>query len=335
MINILTRHLVEYLSDTLGVPAEVNLWLARKNLPLYLRENYEFFTLRFQLDQSGSEYLLLVDSNHQEQSASKIEKHIKNIMKICNIEVVYVREAVTAYNRKRLIEHRVPFIIPGNQMYLPALGLDLREFMRQIKKKQDMFSPSTQVLLLHSILYHNTDTIKPLEAGAKLGYSTMTMLRSFNQLEFAKIAEHCKVGKERHLHFLYSGKELWDKALAFLSTPVKKHLFLHPSDAILSFPDAGQTALSHYTMMAEPENPEKAVFSSRLHSILPEGNLLLEYQFQHPESLRVEIWKYAPERLATGNRKVVDPLSLYLSLRNDDDERIQDALDSIIKAVKW
>lgn len=332
-MNNLTEHLAVYLANTLGVSADIKLWPERNSLPLYLRENYKLFTLRFQLDQFEPEYILLVDSNNHEQSASKIEKHISHIKKISNMKAVYVREAVTAYNRKRLIEYHIPFVIPGNQMYLPALGLDLREFMRRLKKKQDLFSPSTQVLLLHSILYHNTNAIKPSEIGTKLGYSTMTMIRSFDQLEFAKIAEHYRVGKERHLHFLFSGKELWDKALSFLSTPVQKHLFLQPSDTILTFPDAGQTALSHYTMLAEPRNPEKAVFSRKWRSIQAEADLQQGYQFRYPESFRVEIWKYAPEKLIGG--QVVDPLSLYLSLKDEDDERIQDALDSIMKVIKW
>jgi hypothetical protein len=30
-----------------------------------------------------------------------------------------------------LIEQKVSFIVPGNQLYLPDLGLDLREYFRQ------------------------------------------------------------------------------------------------------------------------------------------------------------------------------------------------------------
>ncbi len=29
------------------------------------------------------------------------------------------------------IAQKVPFIVPGNQLYLPDLGLDLREYFRQ------------------------------------------------------------------------------------------------------------------------------------------------------------------------------------------------------------
>ena len=38
---------------------------------------------------------------------------------------------MASYERKRLIEQKVPSIVPGNQLYLPDLGLDLREYFRR------------------------------------------------------------------------------------------------------------------------------------------------------------------------------------------------------------
>jgi len=52
-------------------------------------------------------------------------------------DVVYVRTRMTAFNRKRLIEQKVPFIVPGNQMYLPTLAIDLRELELSLKDNRD------------------------------------------------------------------------------------------------------------------------------------------------------------------------------------------------------
>ncbi len=52
----------------------------------------------------------------------------------------------------------------------------------------------------------------------------------------------------------------------------------------------------------------------------------------------LEVWKYDPLRLATqANLKngVVDPLSLYLSMQDMQDERIAMALDQIINGFPW
>jgi hypothetical protein len=48
---------------------------------------------------------------------------------------------------------------------------------------------------------------------------------------------------------------------------------------------------------------------------------------------RIEVWSYPPERL--GDHEMVDPLSLYLSLRNSQDERVQQQLEQLIAEVKW
>jgi hypothetical protein len=49
--------------------------------------------------------------------------------------------------------------------------------------------------------------------------------------------------------------------------------------------------------------------------------------------VKVEVWKYAPS-LLSGN-EYVDRLSLYLSLRDNEDERIQIECDTLIEEMKW
>ncbi len=328
----LIEKLKDYIQETLGITSVIERWSGSKSLPFYLRENYLFFTLQFQADLFESKYLLLIDRNNQEQSALKVKKNIEAVNSRANMEVVYVRDAVTAYNRKRLIEQHIPFIVPDNQMYLPTLGLDLREYMRRLKEKQNLFSPSTQLLLLSALLSRKTVLTKPSAIGEKLDYSTMTVIRSFDQLEMAGLAEHNKVGKERHLIFRYNGEELWNKTQAFLSSPVQKYCFADKKSIRPSMFDSGYTALGHYTNLAEPRTQVKAIYrkhwrpsKSELQEIHP--------QFQHPDSYRIELWKYDPGKLDT--EIVVDPLSLFLSLRNEDDERTQEALESLIKEIKW
>jgi hypothetical protein len=48
----------------------------------------------------------------------------------------------------------------------------------------------------------------------------------------------------------------------------------------------------------------------------------------------VEQWRYAPA-LLSANRESVDPLSLYLSLRESPDERVQGALNEMQEALQW
>ena len=51
----------------------------------------------------------------------------------------------------------------------------------------------------------------------------------------------------------------------------------------------------------------------------------------------IEVWKYSPVALTKGVTKQnnVDPLSLYLSLKENRDERIEMALEKIIENYIW
>jgi hypothetical protein len=49
--------------------------------------------------------------------------------------------------------------------------------------------------------------------------------------------------------------------------------------------------------------------------------------------VQLEAWSYNP--LLLGNVAGVDPLSLFLSLRDSSDERIQQQLEILIQELKW
>jgi len=47
----------------------------------------------------------------------------------------------------------------------------------------------------------------------------------------------------------------------------------------------------------------------------------------------IEIWRYNPKRLS--NDEYVDKLSLYLLLKNNSDELVQNELEQIINDIQW
>ncbi len=125
-----------------------------------------------------------------------------------------------------MIEQKVPFIVPGNQMYLPMLAIDLREHFRRIREESPTFSPSTQVVVLHALLRAAGHVLIPAEMAPRLAYSAMTMTRAFDELETANLAEVTVRGRERCLRFTGGRKEIWGNALPFLRSPVSKRLLV-------------------------------------------------------------------------------------------------------------
>jgi hypothetical protein len=54
---------------------------------------------------------------------------------------------------------------------------------------------------------------------------------------------------------------------------------------------------------------------------------------QDPDANEIEVWRYPPALFAA--RDVVDPLSLYLSLKGISDERIEASLDEMMRKLGW
>jgi hypothetical protein len=163
-------------------------WSGADHLPYFLKERYGFAQAKF----LGLHALLVIDTKPEEQSPALVRKHIDTLHTKDHDDIIYVRAQVTAYNRKRLMEQKIPFIVPGNQMYLPMLAIDLREHFRRIRQEVPTFSPSTQVVVVYTLL-RNAGPV--LITAPPLGYSAVTMPRAFDELEAASLAEVATRGR--------------------------------------------------------------------------------------------------------------------------------------------
>jgi len=326
------HELERYVHDVLGVSVKTTPWSGAARLPHFLKERYRFA----QAELLGLHALLVIDINPEEQSPATVRKQMDMLQTRHHEDLIYiyiyVRAAVTAYNRKRLIEQKVPFIVPGNQMYLPMLAIDLREHFRRIREESPTFSPSTQVIVLYALLHDTGQVLVPHEMARLLGYSAMTMTRAFDELDTTSLAEVTVRGRERCLRFTGERREIWEKAQPFLRSPVNKRLFIRRIQGVEGAIRAGLTALAHYSMLAAPAYATYAL-SREDWKGLRRRDKIVEVPAQDPDASEIEAWWYPPTLFA--EHGIVDPLSLYLSLKADHDERTETALGEMMEKFKW
>lgn len=330
MNNTVTQ-LERYLRDTLGITPRIAPWKGEGSLPFFLRDRYGFYRARI----LGTSCVFMVDRGEREEPPAAIRKHVDAVQAGRDESVVYVREHVTAYRRKRLVEQKLPFVVPGNQMYLPGLGLDFREHFRKPHHRPGTLRPSSQALLLYALLRDAEGMGPTLLAGA-LGYSAMTMSRAFDELDAAGLCEssHRGRGRDRRLHLGGARRDVWERALPFLKSPVKSRRAVHlvPGKR-LPGPKAGWSALAHYSMLAEPENVVVALGREDW-KFLESGDEATPAMAGEADAVIVEVWTYAPALLAEDGQ--VDRLSLYLSMRDmEEDERVQAALHRMMEDMPW
>ncbi len=317
-----------YLMEILGLKVGITAWPEASSLPFYLQDAYEFAAMEV-LDHS---YVLLM-ARDAEPGAGELRKRLDKLAELSGATGVFVAQAMNSYQRKRLITQHVPFIVPGNQLYLPDLGIDLREYFRtrQLPPEKGM-SPATQALLISALLNPWRTEVHPAELGERLGYTPMTLSRAVRELKAAGLAETVDRGRERWLRFSEGPRDTWNRALPLLRSPVVKRLWLWPEPQLLEQARlAGESALAQQSLLSEPGAQEFALSADQWKLMRHKGIQLLPRR--EPGAAMLQIWRYSPE-IIEGDR-LVDPLSLILSLQDVHDERVRQAMDDLQEQLPW
>lgn len=127
----------------------------------------------------------------------------------------------------------------------------------------------------------------------------------------------------------FSDKQaLWNEAIPFLRSPVKKRIWLknyHPKLV------AGLTALSYLSLLTFPESSVFAMSTNQWEAAKQLN--LEEVPLAEDADIELEIWHYDPGLFAKDS--LVDPFSLYLSLKAIQDERVESALQELMEKITW
>lgn len=325
----LQNSIKKYLGETLGIQPSFSGWKDSTEIPYTIRSEYDFSEIRL----LGQDLIAISAKGETQFSASKLAKHLAWMDTHCSRTGVFIATGLEAYNRKRLIEQKVPFIISGNQLYLPDLGIDLREHLRKVREEKPKLSPSTQVVLLAHLLGKFTDMAwTATHLAEKLKLSKMTMSRAMEEMESHELIEVGTEGREKRMHFIGGRQELWEKAQSVLRSPVQKRVFVENVDWSPGI-TAGLSALSAQTMITTPA-PEVRALSGQAWKNLNGAMKLKIVRKASADLARVEfeVWKYDPNTLSENDQ--VDPLSLYLSLTDTKDERVEGELGKLLKGIK-
>lgn len=256
-------------------------------------------------------------------SPMQLAKHQAKMMEVFLHPVVFALESVPSYNLSRLTRARVNFIVTGKLIFIPSLLIVLREQKNSSKVMPDKMPPVAQMLVLYHIEKSSINGLSTSEIAELVGLAYPTISVALRWLEANHIIAHVG-GKQKCVQITYSRKELWRKSLPLMSSPIERILFsdTKPTGCLM----AGETAMGHYTMLAEPATPNIAIDKVTA----KEYATLMNKEYG---DIKVEVWKYAPTLLSENG--MVDRLSLYLCMKDSDDERIQLECDTLIDEMEW
>jgi hypothetical protein len=260
-------------------------------------------------------------------------KHAEALRTAMGLPVALVLQPVPTHVRNRLVQRGVPFIVPGRQMFLPFLALDLRERdgCPVRGKGAATLTGAAQAVLLGHLLGKPVEGVPLGDVAVAFGYSAMMLSKIAAELAATGLATATREGRTRRLLFAEARQDLWERALPRLASPVRHRLWVRQwAGKDVRKVAAGLTALERYTDIADDRVPTYAMSRADLRTALARGDIVTCEDADEAVAA-IEGWCYDPATLATGDR--ADRLSLYLALRETADERVQKELRTLIASI--
>lgn len=318
---------IDYLEKLFGDKARITSWNEKDLLPNYLRYSYEYFSVNF----LNTNFQLMVYEHTDSFRISELKKHIHQLKKLVNsnCEFVFVFRTASNYTRTQLVKENISFIIPHKHLYIPFLGVAFSEWNSQNSPKVDQLSPAGQTLLFELV----TPGVKSnyqTEIGEQLRLSKMSASRAFQELEYIGIVCRERLGRINMWRLTKRNLDLWDTVEQYLFNPVVSKVYVRYlySPINIDLVEAGETALAQITMLGFPRTKTFAIAKQDWQEI--NHNFIIVSE-EYDDSYCIEIWKH---RIPMYEGKI-NPLALYMTLKANQDERIQMSLEELKKHYPW
>ena len=310
---------MEYLNKVLGIKATYEN-MEFKHLPNFIAVRYRLRTVSM----NGQRAIFVYPKTELEQIAV-LKKHIARIQTNEKLPVVLILKTLTSRQKEYLLREKISFVVEERQIYLPFMALYLQERCNAEKQTREEILPSAQMLLLHFI-YRGAQELSASQAAKDLELTSTSISRASRQLEEMGLLQIRKMGVQRILLSEDSPKILFQKAEGKLLNPIKRTVYIPKELVGMDLPESGYSALAEYSILNVPNVKCYATEKiSQWKGVM--ANRLQDSQTQ----VAVEMWRYNPRKLSA--RNIVDELSLALALREDTDERVEEAVEEMLNEL--
>ena len=306
--------------DILGLKINFKKWNKEKQLPLFILNDF----LVQKAIINDIECLSLTPKGDL-PTLPAFKKQINIIKEIENVPIFLQLDVISSFRRQNLLENKIPFTLKDKIVYLPFIATYLTN-TQYVDKNVEKISLATQ-LLFTWILYQNTNKYYVSDAVKSLGFSNMTLTRSYRQLCATQLFEEHKDSRKIFLTTNLSKVDLFNKMRPYLQSPFYTQGYILKKEITKDMIPAGEFAFSQYTYINPPNLKTYAIEKKHI------KNIKLQREcYSYDEQVELQIWKYNP-LLFSQNKKNIDDISLILSLLGNEDERIDIEIENLLKKI--
>ena len=294
-----------------------------KKFPLVYRGRYDIFTV----ETNGVLWMAI----HPKDDAGLImlRRDRAGVEKMTGLNCAIFLDRTTFYIKEKMMEEGIPFVIEGKQVFLPFIGYLLSKENERELAPVHLISFLTQKMLLIAI-YERWNEVKVSGAAKRMGVSTKSASRCFDELEYLNIDVLGMKGKSRVINIPNDRKQLWQQIERMLRNPVIRRFILRKDMKLEK--KAGISALCEYSLLSDNAYLTYAVTKKELKS----SGVTEEKQVSELEEIGCAVLELG-YFIDFSGKGLQDPLSVVLSLTGEEqeEERIDISINEMLEEYVW
>ncbi len=299
----------------------------KKSIPFIIKKSYDISSINI-------ENIDCVVLTPNDEDIKSIKKHLSLFSESLMIPIILNISNISTSTKKYLIDNDISFI-SNDAIYLPQLLIYLKDISNKPKKKiYTKISKLAQMILIFELLKKDTNEIDIYNCAEKFNVTQMSASRALKELYEFNYLKLETIGRKK-IYYLKSDINI-DEILQALKNPKIEDIYIKNRD--LKYFDiqilSSYSALSYYTDIINNENIY-AIDKEYFTKYINKDNQIDIYNEKYDNSLiQIELWKYQPNII---QENIIDPISLYLSLKEDfdkEDTRLQNSINELYSKIK-
>ena len=294
-----------------------------KKLPLAYRGRYDIFTV----ETSGVLWMAIHPKD--DVGLVMLRRDRAGVEKTTGLNCAIFLDQTTFYIKEKMMEEGIPFVIEGKQVFLPFIGYLLSKENERELAPVHLISFLTQKMLLMAI-YERWSEVKVSGAAKRMGVSTKSASRCFDELEYLNIDVLGMKGKSRVINIPDDRKQLWRQIERMLRNPVIRKFILRKD---MKFEKkAGISALCEYSLLSDNAYLTYAVTKKEL----KDSGVKVEKQVSELEEIGCVVLELG-YFIDFSGKGFQDPLSVVLSLTGEEqeEERVDISISEMLEEYVW
>ena len=309
-----------YLSECFGEDITFSAMSFPESTPVYMKYGYTLEKCSWQ----NNDFVLITPKDDAVR-LPVIKNHFYKIEEKIGLPCAMNLEWLTPLQRKNLIEDKIPFVSGRNQIYLPFWGCVFQEKYKHKMSVAKKMSPSTQLIFLWTYYSIRDDKkVNLSRAVSELHIPKTTVSRAFIELVEYGLIKQIQEGTTKWIEFADGTATVLNNAMSFLGSPTARYIYMKEVPQNPSYKIGGLKALKNINTT---DRDGSIVFAKASVNKIPKDLIISKNDFDDFGGVVAEVWRYNPQLLSTGEQ--VDDISLILSLKDNEDERVQKEIDDI------